>query len=83
MAKCTKNIRVFSDEIYEDIIFDGKKHISIATIPGMEKITIITTGFSKGMAWTGGEINLFYYISKKSKLLLIFLSFIFFKKSSS
>ena len=55
MTKCTKNIRVFSDEIYEDIIFDRKKHISIATIPGMEKITIITTGFSKGMAWTGGD----------------------------
>lgn len=57
MTKCSKNVRVFSDEIYEDIIFDGNEHLSISSIPGMEKITVLTTGFSKGLAWTGGRLG--------------------------
>lgn len=51
------NLRVYSDEIYENIIFDGQRHHSIASVPGMEKLTIISSGFSKSYAWTGGRVG--------------------------
>jgi aspartate/methionine/tyrosine aminotransferase len=57
LKKCGPNVRVYSDEIYEDILFEGNKHYSIASIPGMEKITIISSGFSKSFAWTGGRVG--------------------------
>jgi aspartate aminotransferase len=55
--KCSPDIRVYSDEIYENIVFDGLTHISIATIAGMRERTIISSGFSKSFAWTGGRIG--------------------------
>jgi len=55
--KAPANARVFSDEIYEDILFDGNRHLSIASIPGMAARTIIVSGVSKSYAWTGGRIG--------------------------
>ena len=55
--KCARDVRVYSDEIYENIVFDGLKHISIAAIPGMQERTIISSGFSKSFAWTGGRVG--------------------------
>jgi aspartate/methionine/tyrosine aminotransferase len=49
--------RVYSDEIYENIVFDGHKHLSIASVPGMAERTIIASGASKSFAWTGGRIG--------------------------
>jgi aspartate aminotransferase len=57
LSKCHPHVRVYSDEIYEDIIFDHQKHYSIASIPGMETRTIVSSGFSKGYAWTGGRVG--------------------------
>ncbi|MEN8245773.1 MAG: aminotransferase class I/II-fold pyridoxal phosphate-dependent enzyme [Thermodesulfobacteriota bacterium] len=57
LGKCTPHTRVYSDEIYENIIFDGKTHHSIASVPGMAAKTIISSGFSKSFAWTGGRIG--------------------------
>src|SRR3990172_2830457 len=50
-------VRVYSDEAYEAIVFDGAKHESIASIPGMAERTIIATGASKTYSWTGGRIG--------------------------
>ena len=33
--RCSDDIRVFSDEVYENILFDGAKHHSIISCPGM------------------------------------------------
>ena len=55
--KAPPNTRVFSDEIYEDILYDGNKHVSIASIPGMAERTIIVSGVSKSYAWTGGRVG--------------------------
>ncbi len=55
--RCSADVRVYSDEIYENIIFDGLTHISIATISGMPERTIISSGFSKSFAWTGGRLG--------------------------
>lgn len=57
LSRCPPEVRVYSDEIYEYIIFDGKKHISIASFPGMEQRTIIASGMSKTFAWTGGRVG--------------------------
>lgn len=49
--------RVFSDEIYENNLFDGGEHHSIASLPGMAERTLIVSGASKSYAWTGGRIG--------------------------
>ena len=55
--KAPSDVRVYSDEIYEDCIFDGAKHHSIAVEPGMEERTIISSGHSKGFAMTGWRLG--------------------------
>ncbi len=51
------HVRVYSDEAYEAIAFDGEKNHSIASVPGMEKRTIIASAVSKTYAWTGGRVG--------------------------
>ena len=55
--KAPAGMRVYSDEVYEDILFDGSRHHSIASLPGMAERTIIVGGVSKSYAWTGGRIG--------------------------
>jgi aspartate/methionine/tyrosine aminotransferase len=55
--RCSPDVRIYSDEIYEDIIFDGKTHHSIASEPGMAERTIIASGHSKGFAMTGWRLG--------------------------
>ena len=57
LRKAPANVRVFSDEIYENILFDGHHHLSIASLPGMQERTVIASGASKSYAWTGGRIG--------------------------
>jgi aspartate/methionine/tyrosine aminotransferase len=56
-GRCSDEVRVFSDEVYEHIVFDGNKHHSLISCPGMEKITILVSGASKSYSWTGGRIG--------------------------
>lgn len=56
-SKCSEDVRIYSDEIYEDSIFDGAAHSSIVSCAGMEKMTILVGGVSKGFSWTGGRIG--------------------------
>jgi aminotransferase len=51
------NLIVFSDEIYEKIVYDGARHISIGSLPSMEDRTITVNGFSKAYAMTGWRIG--------------------------
>ncbi len=55
--KAPADVRVYSDEIYEQCIFDGATHHSIAVEPGMEERTIISSGHSKGFAMTGWRLG--------------------------
>jgi len=48
---------VLADEIYENIIFDDLKHVSIASFPGMKERTITINGFSKAYAMTGWRLG--------------------------
>jgi aminotransferase len=59
------NLVVFCDEIYEKIVYDGTRHISIGSLPSMEERTITVNGFSKAYAMTGWRIG---YIVAEKKL---------------
>ncbi len=56
---CLKhNLFVISDEIYEELIYDGAKHYSIATVePKMQDMAVIVNGMSKAYAMTGWRIG--------------------------
>ncbi len=46
-----------TDEIYEHILYDGHRHIPIATLPGMWERTVTISGMSKSYAVTGWRIG--------------------------
>ncbi len=46
-----------TDEIYEHIVFDGQKHVPLATRPTARKNTISISGFSKTFAVTGWRVG--------------------------
>lgn len=63
-----KNILVISDEIYENIIFDKKKHASIASLgQDIFNNTIVVNGVSKSFAMTGWRIG--YAASVKEDIM--------------
>lgn len=52
------NIFIISDEIYERLVYDGDKHVSIASInEDVKKLTILINGMSKAYAMTGWRIG--------------------------
>ena len=49
---------LFSDEIYEYLLFDGSKHLSIVNVcPELRDRTVIFNGLSKGFAMTGWRVG--------------------------
>jgi len=53
-----KGIFCISDEIYEEIIYDGQKHISIASLGSeIKELTIVVNGVSKAYSMTGWRIG--------------------------
>ncbi|WP_328620079.1 pyridoxal phosphate-dependent aminotransferase [Streptomyces sp. NBC_00354] len=48
---------VITDEIYEKIVYDGREHLSIASLPGAADRTLTVNGFSKGYAMTGWRLG--------------------------
>lgn len=48
---------VISDEIYAELLYDGTKFTSIASIDDMRERTIIVSGFSKYFAMTGWRLG--------------------------
>ncbi|HEX4038358.1 MAG TPA: aminotransferase class I/II-fold pyridoxal phosphate-dependent enzyme [Acidobacteriaceae bacterium] len=48
---------VLTDEIYEYFVFDGARHISLATLPGMRERTITISGLSKTFSITGWRVG--------------------------
>jgi aminotransferase len=47
----------FTDEIYEYFLYDGRRHISMATLPGMAERTVTISGFSKTYSITGWRVG--------------------------
>ena len=48
---------VLTDEIYSELSYTGKDHVSIASFPGMKERTIYINGFSKSHAMTGWRLG--------------------------
>ncbi|MHA2395035.1 MAG: pyridoxal phosphate-dependent aminotransferase, partial [Promethearchaeota archaeon] len=51
------NIVVLSDEVYNEFVWDGRKHLSIAAESGMRENTIVCGSFSKTWAMTGWRLG--------------------------
>jgi len=51
------DIMVLSDEIYAEMTYGGRKHVSIASLPGMRERTVVVNGFSKAYAMTGWRMG--------------------------
>jgi len=56
-AVLAHDLFVFTDEIYEYFVYDGQRHISPATLPGMRERTIVLSGFSKTFSVTGWRLG--------------------------
>lgn len=61
------DLMVISDEVYERLVYDGKKHISIASLPGMMERTFTLNGMSKAYSMTGWRLG---YVAAPEDLIL-------------
>jgi aspartate aminotransferase len=61
-----RGLWLFSDEAYEDVIYDEAEHVSPASLPGMYERTISLFTFSKTYAMTG--LRLGYVAAQDAKL---------------
>ncbi|MDD3254140.1 MAG: aminotransferase class I/II-fold pyridoxal phosphate-dependent enzyme [Lachnospiraceae bacterium] len=52
-----KDLFVISDEIYSELTYGEREHISIASLPGMKERTVLINGFSKSYAMTGWRLG--------------------------
>lgn len=71
-AKKHENVVILSDEVYEAIIFDGNKNISMGSYSEIADRVITVNSFSKSVAMTGWRIGYLaaprYIIEKAYKL---------------
>ena len=51
------DIAVLSDEIYSELTYGGKQHVSIASVDGMQERCIVINGFSKSYSMTGWRMG--------------------------
>lgn len=65
------DLMVISDEIYEKIVFDGRKNISLASLPEIRERVITVNGFSKSAAMTGWRLG--YLAAEKAVVDTIYL----------
>lgn len=62
-----KNLFVVSDEIYERLVYGGRKHVSIASFgEDIKELTIVINGMSKAYAMTGWRLG---YAAGSEKLI--------------
>ena len=52
-----KDILIISDEIYAELTYNGKKHVSPVQFPELKDKTILINGFSKSFAMTGWRLG--------------------------
>jgi aspartate/methionine/tyrosine aminotransferase len=57
---------IISDEVYDNIVFDGRAHCSIASLPGAAENTLLINSFSKTFAMTGWRIG---YLAAPARLI--------------
>uniref|UniRef100_A0A832I832 Aminotransferase class I/II-fold pyridoxal phosphate-dependent enzyme n=1 Tax=Eiseniibacteriota bacterium TaxID=2212470 RepID=A0A832I832_UNCEI len=52
-----RDLWVVSDEAYEHLLYDGARHVSLASLPGMAERTVSVYTFSKSYAMTGWRLG--------------------------
>lgn len=59
IAKVIKehNIFVISDEIYSELTYGDRQHVSIASLEGMRDLCVVLNGFSKSFSMTGWRLG--------------------------
>lgn len=67
-----RDLMVISDEIYEYYVFDGHRHVSMASLPGMRERTITINSFSKSFGMTGLRLG---YIAAPAAVIEAMLPF--------
>jgi methionine aminotransferase len=50
-------VMVVSDEVYEHLAFDGRRHVSLASIPDLARRTAVVSSFGKSFHTTGWKIG--------------------------
>ena len=55
---------LFTDEIYEHFVYDGQRHLSPASLPGIAERTITISGFSKVYSITGWRLGFLHASSR-------------------
>lgn len=63
----SNDLMVISDEVYERLVYDGARHISIASLPGMKKRTFTMNGMSKAYAMDGWRLG---YVAAPEEYIL-------------
>ncbi len=48
---------VISDEVYEHLVFDGRRHVPLATLPGMGERTLTISSGGKTFSLTGWKVG--------------------------
>ncbi|MHA1409665.1 MAG: pyridoxal phosphate-dependent aminotransferase [Candidatus Odinarchaeia archaeon] len=61
-----KNLLVLSDEIYDQIVYDGFKQTSLPSLDNMKSNSILINGFSKSYAMTGWRLG---YVAAEKTLI--------------
>lgn len=57
-ALCRRfDVLAITDEVYEHIVFDGRRHLRLACVPGMWERTLTLSGASKTFSCTGWRIG--------------------------
>ncbi len=51
------NLVVIADEVYEHLVFDGRRHVPIATLPAMRERTVMIGSAGKSFSVTGWKIG--------------------------
>jgi aminotransferase len=51
------DLLVVTDEIYEQLVYGGHRHVAFSSLPGMRERTVLIGGFSKSYAMTGWRIG--------------------------
>jgi aminotransferase len=51
------DLLIYADELYERFVFDGVRHVSVASLPGLKERTLTINGFSKAYAMTGWRVG--------------------------
>jgi aminotransferase len=61
------DLLVYSDEIYDRLVYGDHQHTAFSSLPGMRERTVLMGGFSKSYAMTGWRIG---YVAAPADLML-------------